>query len=273
LRNCEERPVQLLKVKTVAGAAPRPFVHPGVAAVVAMVLIALPASAAVPSYVAAALVDPHRASDARADARRQAAEVVAFSEVKPGDVVIDLVPGVGYFTRIFSRIVGPKGHVYAIWPREYARIDGDEVSALAAVAADPAYANVTIVMEPAAALTAPAKADLVWTSQNYHDFPDRFMGSVDMKQLDRQVLGMLKPGGRFVVIDHAAESGSGLRDTERTHRIDPLLVKDQVTSAGFRLDGESGVLHNPADSHAKLVFDPSIRGHTDQFVFRFRAPQ
>jgi predicted methyltransferase len=230
------------------------------------------ALAATAGYIVSAIGDSHRTGDARDDARRHPAELISFADVKPGDVVVDLVPGSGYFTRVFSRIVGPKGHVYAIWPREYARIDGGEVSDMAALAADPYYSNVTVLMEPASKLTLPVKADLVWTSQNYHDFPDKFMGSVDMVQFDKSVLEMLKPSGRFVVIDHVATPGSGLRDTERMHRIDPLLVKAQAASAGFTLEGESTVLRNPADTHAVLVFDPSIRGHTDQFAFRFRAP-
>ena len=45
-----------------------------------------------------------------------------------------------------------------------------------------------------------------------------------------------------------------------------------MTAAGFVFDGESAVLANPADDHSKKVFDPAIRGHTDQFAYRFRKP-
>ena len=232
----------------------------------------LPAAAAPPSFVVEAIDAPARRPDAESDGRRHPAELLEFAQVKPGDTVVDLVPGSGYFTRLFSRVVGPAGHVYAIWPDEYARIDSGEVMLVDDLRHDPHYANVTVLHQPAGQFALPVKADLVWTSQNIHDYPDKFMGRVDLEQLDRAILQSLKPGGLFVVIDHVAEPGSGLRDTERTHRIDPDFVKARAIAAGFRLDGESNVLRNPADTHDSVVFDPAIRGHTDQFAFRFKAP-
>jgi predicted methyltransferase len=230
------------------------------------------AQPAAPPYVAAAIADPARGGDAKADARRHAAELAVVAHVKPGDTVVDLVPGGGYFTRIFSQIVGPTGHVYMVWPEEYARIDGDEVLRTKAMVNDRHYANVTLLVQPAARFDLPVKADIVWTSENYHDYPDAFMGSVDLQSLDGQVWKALKPGGVLVVIDHVARPGSGLHDTEKLHRIDPDLVKAQAIAAGFKLDDESKVLRNPADPHDVIVFAPSIRGRTDQFVFRFRKP-
>jgi predicted methyltransferase len=91
--------------------------------------------------------------------------------------------------------------------------------------------------------------------------------------LNRAVFQALKPGGVFIIVDHAAQAGAGLRDTETLHRIDPETVKAQVTAAGFKFEGSSDVLRNPADPHTVKVFDPSIRRHTDQFVFRFRKPR
>ncbi|MDB5465722.1 MAG: hypothetical protein JWQ46_484, partial [Phenylobacterium sp.] len=72
-------------------------------------------------YLAAAMADPARAADREIDARRHPAELIAFAGVRPGDRVVDLIPGSGYFTRIFAKVVGPKGHVYMIWPDEYAK--------------------------------------------------------------------------------------------------------------------------------------------------------
>jgi predicted methyltransferase len=228
---------------------------------------------AAPPYVSEAIADPQRGRDARADERRRPAELMEFASVKPGDTVVDLVPGGGYFTRIFSRIVGPKGHVYAVWPIEYATIDGDEVEAVKQLAADPAYSNVTVLIEPAAKFSIPVKADVIWTSQNYHDYLCKFMGPVDTTLLAHSILQSLKPHGLFVVVDHVAEEGSGLRDTESTHRVDPQLVKARTIAAGFKFEAESTVLRNPDDSHTHLVFNPLIWGHTDQFVYRFRAPK
>lgn len=226
----------------------------------------------VPAYVKAAVADPGRGDDAQADARRHPAELTTFAEVKPGDSVVDLIPGNGYFTRVFSKIVGPKGQVYAIWPNEYAKVDSDDVATIAALAKNPAYANVSMILEPGAAFSTPKPVDVVWTSQNYHDYPDKFMGSIDPSVFNKAAFAALKPGGILLIIDHQAAAGSGMRDTDTLHRIDSAIVKKQVTAAGFRFVGESKLLANPADDHSKAVFDKSIRGHTDQFIYKFRKP-
>jgi predicted methyltransferase len=249
------------------------------AALAVLVALALPAATAaahppppVPS-LAAAIHDPARAADTKDDDRRKLAQVMAFAQVKPGDKVLELIPGSGYFTRVFSGVVGPKGHVYALWPNEYASEAATDVAHLRQLAGQPHYANVSVLTQPAAQLSAPESVDVVFTSQNYHDYPDKFMGKVDPAVLDKQVFDVLKPGGVFVVIDHVAPAGSGMRDTDTLHRIDPAIVRKQVEGAGFVFDGESDALRNPADPHDIKVFDKSIRGHTDQFMYRFRKPK
>jgi len=227
---------------------------------------------AVPAYVSAALADPERAMHQATDARRHPAELIAFSGMKAGDRVLDLIPGDGYWTRVFSRIVGPEGRVFAVWPQAYADVAQGNLRTLQALAATPHYANVRVAVQPTATLTAPEPLDLVWTSQNYHDYPDAFMGHVDPAMLNRAVFEMLKPGGTWFIIDHAAAPGAGMADTERLHRIDPAVVRQQAEAAGFEYVGESRVLANPADDHRRPVFDPAIRGRTDQFVMRFRKP-
>jgi predicted methyltransferase len=82
----------------------------------------------------------------------------------------------------------------------------------------------------------------------------------------------LKPGGIYLVLDHAAEAGSGARDTKTLHRIDPEAVKKEVLAAGFVLAGSSDLLRQPSDAHAVKVFDPAVRGKTDQFILKFRKP-
>jgi predicted methyltransferase len=230
-----------------------------------------PAAKDIAKAVARAVADPGRADDARIDSRRHVAELVVFSEVKPGDRVLELIPGSGYFTRVFSKVVGPKGAVYAALPAEMEK--GHPGAEKMRSLAKQGYGNIQVLVQPAAALAAPQPVDVAFTSQNYHDYPDKFMGPTDPALLDKAVFAALKPGGTFIVIDHAAETGSGLRDTETLHRIDPAFVKKQVMDAGFEFVGESNVLRNPADDHTLKVFDPAIRGHTDQFVYKFRKPK
>ena len=224
------------------------------------------------TVVTRAVDDPARQADQSSDARRKVAQVMMFAEVKPGQKVLELIPGSGYFTRVFSAIVGSKGHVYVVWPNEYAKEDVDDLAGSQKLATDPHYANVSVLTQPANQLSSPEPVDVVFTSQNYHDYPDKFMGQVDPAVLNKQVFDALKPGGLWVIIDHVAPAGSGMADTDTLHRIDPAIVKKQVEAAGFVLDGESNALRNPADPHTIKVFDKSIRGHTDQFMYRFRKP-
>ena len=236
--------------------------------VLAMAAMPPPASPA----IIAAIATPDRGADRQADARRKPAEILAFSGVKRGERVGELIPGSGYFTRLFSKLVGPNGRVYAIWPEPYWKEAHPDPENLAALAKTPGYGNIQVLVQPAAAFSAPAPLDLVFTSQNYHDYPDPFMGPTDPALFNRAVFKALKPGGVFLVIDHVAEAGSGLRDTDTLHRIDPQTVKTQVEAAGFVYVGEIDVLRNPADTHKLKVFDSAIRGHTDQFIFKFRKP-
>lgn len=231
------------------------------------------APAAVPAYVAAAVADKNRpAADTALDAERKPAEMLVFAGVKPGQTVVDLIPGGGYFTRIFAKAVGPKGTVYAVGgpprksddPAKPAPTPAQDV-----IAADPAYANVKSVHVPFGEFAIPTPADVIWTSQNYHDLKN--IPNFDIAAFNKAVYAALKPGGVFVVLDHVANPGDpGV--TKSVHRIDPAVVKAEVTAAGFRFEGEDKALANPADDHTKAVFDPAIRHHTDQFIYKFRKP-
>jgi predicted methyltransferase len=242
----------------------------------ALLLAFAPAAGAadLPAPIAVAVADSHRPpEDVAADALRKPAALMAFAGAKPGETIVDYIPGTGYFTRIFSKIAGAGGHVFAVLPNEYAKVDPESVMALDALSAEPAYANVSVIRQPAASFAVPAPADLIWTSQNYHDLHDKFMGSPDVAAIDKALFAALKPGGVLVVEDHVAEAGSGLRDTDTLHRIDPATIKSELAGAGFVFDGESTILRNPADNHTLKVFDKSIRGHTDQVVYRFSKPR
>jgi predicted methyltransferase len=229
----------------------------------------------VPAGVVAALADPRRpAEQIKLDATRKPALTVAFAEVKPGDRVADFMPGNAYFTRILSDVVGPTGRVYAFIPSEQiAHCPASEIAGTQAIALDPSYSNVTVLTSPLADFRLPEKLDLIWTAQNYHDLHDSFLRPADVTKLNGAFFNALRPGGVLLVIDHVAESGSGLRDTETLHRIDPVLMKREIEAAGLILEAESDALRNPNDDHKRPVFDPLVRGTTDQVVFRFRKPR
>lgn len=224
-----------------------------------------------PAYVTAAINDPARKDDRADDSRRQMAAVMKFTGVKPGQKVLELVPGSGYWTRVFSRIVGPAGHVFTVWPDEMHKYATKSLAKWQDLV-KTTYTNVSLMQQPAADLSVPESVDVAFTCQNYHDYHDKFMGPVDMVAFDKKVYAALKPGGVFIIIDHRAPAGSGIRDTDTLHRIDPAVVKMEMKAAGFVFAGSSNALHNPKDPLTKKVFDSSIRGHTDQFIFRFRKP-
>jgi predicted methyltransferase len=222
----------------------------------------------IPAAVTAAVADAGRPdADKQRDADRKPAEIVAFSGIKSGDRVAELMPGQGYFTRIFSKVVGDKGVVYALAAPP--RPDGPGgPPPVAALTAD--YKNVRVsTINPAQMV--PEPVDVVWTSLNYHDFHNR--PNADLLAFNKAVFNALKPGGTYIVIDHAAAKGAGTSVTSTLHRIDPDAVKTEVTAAGFVLDSQSDVLSNPADTHAAGVRDATIRGKTDQFAFKFRKPK
>lgn len=226
----------------------------------------------IPPFLAAAVADPLRpATDRERDADRKPAELLAFAGLTPGMKVADLIPGGGYFTRIFSRAVGPMGKVYAYVPDELTKMANRE-PAVKAIADDPAYGNVDMLVRTLPNFGAPEKLDMVWTSLNYHDMHAAFMGPVDVAVVNRAVFDSLKPGGVYIVIDHADDPGTGIANVNTLHRIDPTLVRREVEAAGFIFEGESSELRNAGDNHKLAVFDESIRGHTDQFVFKFRKP-
>jgi predicted methyltransferase len=248
---------------------------PATALAAALMLAATCANAAsIPDNIAAAVADANRPdADKQRDANRKPAETLAFTGVKPGEQVAELLPGGGYYTRIFSKAVGGSGHVYALVPAPLPNAPADApdfAARVKGIAADPNYSNVSVVVEPFSELAVPAPVDLVWTSQNYHDLHN-FPG-LDLAIFNKMVFDDLKPGGIYLILDHRAEAGSGVRDTKTLHRIDAETVKKEVLAAGFVFVGSSNLLRQPGDGHTLKVFDPSVRGKTDQFILKFRKP-
>jgi len=231
------------------------------------------AADAIPADVSAAVADAARpAADKERDAGRKPAQSVAFAGIKKGDKVVDVMPGRGYFTRIFSKVVGDSGVVYAATPSPRPNAPAgapDPAAGANAIAAE--YKNVKVVPGTLPNLTVPEPVDVVWTSLNYHDI--RNQPNDGYVTFNKAVFAALKPGGTYIVIDHAAAPGSGTRDTQTLHRIDPEAVKQDVTAAGFKFEGAGTFLKNDKDPHTARVHDETIRGQTDQFILKFVKPR
>ena len=214
--------------------------------------------------VTAAVGDAARPdADKARDANRKPAQVVAVSGLKPGQTVVELGSAGGYYTRILAKTVGANGKVIAI------------VGAQPPGAAErmkpllDAYPNLSAVTDDMTKMSnVPGKVDMVWTTDNYHDFHNR----TDMAAFNKAVFDVLKPGGVFLVEDHAAAPGAGATVTGTLHRIEPTVVQQEVTAAGFKLVRTSDVLANPADNHVERNAETDIRGKTDRFIMVFQKP-
>jgi predicted methyltransferase len=189
--------------------------------------------------------------------------------------VLDMYSAGGYYTEILSQVVGPTGRVYAHNNTPYLGYSKDEIDKRYA---DPGrLANVERFTGENNALDLPDnKFDFVLMSMVYHDvyFQDEASGweRVDAPKMLAEISSSMKSGATLGVIDHAAAAGAPPETGGTLHRIDPELLKKDITSAGFVLDDESDLLRNPADDHTLAVFDPGIRGKTDRVLLKFRKP-
>ena len=199
-------------------------------------------------------------------------ELSQFARVHAGSTVMDVWPGSGDWTRLFSDIVGPKGHVYGFVPAELAHFKNDPVGQVRALAKEPGRENVEAVSADLVALPETSQPlDVVWLHLFYHDLHTALIQArgATPAGFNRAVYERLKPGGFYVIVDHVAATGTGASLAGSLHRIDPAAVRKEVETAGFVLDAESTVLANKDDPHSAKVFDPSIKGETDRFAYRF----
>jgi predicted methyltransferase len=199
-------------------------------------------------------------------------ELTEFARVEVDSIVIDVYPGDGDWTRLFSDIVGPEGRVYSFVPAEVADFKNDPVGRMRTLAKEPGRGNVEAVSaELVAMLGVTQPADVLWLHLFYHDLHTKLMGAKGATAADFNlvVYERLKPGGFYIIVDHATAAGAGTRDAQALHRIDPVAVRKEVEAAGFVLDEESTMLAKKDDPHSIKVFDASIKGKTDRFAYRF----
>lgn len=187
-------------------------------------------------------------------------------EWKTGDTVVDLIAAGGWFTEVLSAAVGPSGKVYATNPPFLVQQEAE-------TALHKRLGNVEAVHASLAAAGA-EKVDAIVTAQNLHDiyngYADQAGGEAAAVDFLKGLYAALKPGGVLGVIDHVGVAG---QDNKALHRMLPQQARDVITKAGFTIEAESTMLASSADDHAKIVVDPSVRGKTDQFMFRARKPR
>jgi len=219
--------------------------------------------------MAAILADTSRpAADRDRDAGRKPDRVLEFFDIGPGDKVVDLLCGGGYYTRILVPAVGQEGEVYAGNNPFFQRF-GEE--ALTALLAEPGFERVHRIDGPVdeVALPTDGSLDAVIIVLAYHDL---WLTDEDRGELNRRVFAALKPGGVYGIIDHHAAAGAGTDVIQSLHRIEERVVTEEISAAGFSLAASADFLGNPDDDRSLRIFDPSIRGNTDRFVLRFEKP-
>ncbi|MEI7933421.1 MAG: methyltransferase [Alphaproteobacteria bacterium] len=242
----------------------------GVALMVSSVIV----MAAPTAKMKAAVADAGRpAADTARDENRKPADMLAFAGIGPGKVVVDMLPGSGYFTRIFAKAVEPSGRVYAYFGSQYdARLKGqgkDPDNQFADL--KQTYPNLGVIHGPLPQFVTPQPVDVVWTSQNYHDMHNK-QYAMDVNEVNKAIFKSLKPGGYYVIIDHKAAEAAGDDVTESLHRIKETTVKNEVEAAGFKLVAESKDLNYASDDGTKRVFEADVKGKTNQFMLKFQKP-
>lgn len=246
------------------------------ASFLALMLAAPAVALAAPADVTGAVARADRTADAvKLDESRKPAQVLSFLGLQKGDRVLDVMTGSGYYADIMARAVGPAGAVIAWEPENFY---GEKAKAGWAELTGR-VPNARLMVSPATSFAlAPDSLDFVLMHMVYHDWywqSDEYkFPRLDPAAMLAKVYAATKPGGIVGVVDHVASAGGDTREVvDKLHRIDPATVRADFERAGFVLEAQSELLANPADDHSKLVFDPSIRGKTDRFVYRFRKPR
>jgi predicted methyltransferase len=200
--------------------------------------------------------------DRRMDASRHPAEFLPFTQVKPGMQVLDIASGGGYTSQLLALAVGPNGTLWA-------QVQQPGTTLTKRLADHPQTNFVLVVRkfdDPIPEQAPPL--DLVTLVLNYHDISYL---PVDRAKMNQRVYAALKPGGRYVIVDHSAKAGTGISAGKTLHRIDEAVVLEEVRQAGFVLDAEGTFLRNPADTREESSNEPKVP--TDKFALRFVKPR
>ncbi len=212
------------------------------------------------------------ADDKKLDAGRKPAELVAFAGIKPGMKVAELGAGGGYTTEILARAVGTTGTVYGHNTPWILEKFADK--AWSARLAKPANKNVVKVTREWDDPFPPEVKDLdaVVLVLLYHD---TFWMKADRDKMNASVFRALKPGGAYVIVDHAGRAGTGTTEVQSLHRIEEAVVRKEVPRAGFKLAAEASFLRNPGDTrdwNAAPGPAGEKRGTSDRFVLKYVKP-
>lgn len=210
-------------------------------------------------------------ADLERDKTSKPHQILQFSGIKKGDQVLDFLGGNGYYSELIADLVGTEGKVLLHNNKVYIPFVGKSLTDRESAGGLDKVAR--LVSESDDLQLGEQKFDVAILVLGYHDFfysehNWHFPADVVMPQL----LKSLKPGGRFLVIDHSAKAGAGVSDSKSLHRIEDSFVKQDLLKRGFKFIKQSQILRNDKDKRNLKVFDSKIRRQTDRFVYLFEKP-
>lgn len=205
------------------------------------------------------------AADKRKDHNRKPHLILPFSQIKRGDKVLELGAGSGHTTELLARVVGQNGKIYA-QGLSATRVASGRLPNVIALRRHLLYELADVLDEnnvPAASL------DSIVIFFALHDF---YLNSrIDQQGLLATLYERLKPDGKLIILDNAANVDAGTQVNRRLHRIGENFVIAELAKSGFVVDKKSQALHNPQDDHTQSW--QSFSGKHDRFAIRFKKQQ
>ncbi|WP_075186290.1 class I SAM-dependent methyltransferase [Teredinibacter haidensis] len=209
--------------------------------------------------------------DRKRDKERKPDEILAFSNIKPGSIVVDLLGGSGWYTEILSNVVGPKGHVYIVNPPLFVNFAGDDLTKRLE---KNRLKNVTRLDVPWNDLQLPRNVDFIWLALSFHDIyvhrPNRPEFEANRVHFFEQMRHTLKPGGFLLITDHVSKPSQDVNTAVKLHRIDESFTKNELAREGFTFIRESAALRYPQDNYTLDIWNKEVRRKTDKFVHLYQ---
>jgi len=215
--------------------------------------------------------DDRSEDDKTRDARSRPDVTLAMLDIGPGDVVFDVFGGGGYYSELIARVVGEDGKVYLHNNQAYLNFVNDKLSKRMSQNSLPQLVQHDREVNDMGMSADSMDAAMIIMSYHdlFYDDPKNNWPQIDHQDFMQQIHTGLKKGGRFLIVDHQANSGRQALDSQSLHRVEKDYAIKRIEAMGFKLVAESAVLANPDDDKTTSVFAPDNRGKTDRFIIVF----
>ncbi len=221
-------------------------------------------------------------NDIERDHRSKPEAVIPLLNLETGDTVVDIFAGGGYYTELLATVVGEEGETILHNNNGFEQWGVNGLTDRFASGRDTG--NIARHTRSGINLDLEVNSlDGALIVMAYHDLyvvPKRYNGEeyvpvgnpANTEYFLEQVFDALKPGGRFVVVDHSGDEAMEPDVVADLHRIKEEFTRTEVEAAGFNFVDSTDALRNPEDDRSMIVFDLDVQGKTDRFVFAFEKP-